>query len=56
MLPTHRTRTARRLCGLVCCRAMTPPEIFKAYDIRGTYPDQIDRDTAYQIGRASRAC
>ena len=31
---------------------MTPPEIFKAYDIRGTYPDQIDRDTAYQIGRA----
>ena len=32
---------------------MTPPaEIFKAYDIRGTYPDQMDRDTAYQIGRA----
>ena len=32
---------------------MTPPaEIFKAYDIRGTYPDQMDSDTAYQIGRA----
>ena len=29
-----------------------PPEIFKAYDIRGTYPDEMDRDTAYQIGRA----
>ena len=29
-----------------------PPEIFKAYDIRGTYPDQLDADTAHQIGRA----
>jgi phosphomannomutase len=29
-----------------------PPEIFKAYDIRGTYPDQLDRETAHQIGRA----
>jgi phosphomannomutase len=27
-------------------------EIFKAYDIRGTYPDQIDEDAAYKIGRA----
>jgi phosphomannomutase len=26
--------------------------IFKAYDIRGTYPDQIDEDTAYKVGRA----
>lgn len=24
--------------------------IFKAYDIRGTYPDQIDADTAFKIG------
>ncbi|HOP08387.1 MAG TPA: phosphomannomutase/phosphoglucomutase [candidate division Zixibacteria bacterium] len=26
------------------------PTIFKAYDIRGTVPDQINTDTAYQIG------
>jgi phosphomannomutase len=29
-----------------------PPEIFKAYDIRGTHPDQMDEDVAEQIGRA----
>lgn len=28
------------------------PEIFKAYDIRGIYPDQLDKDVAYAIGRA----
>jgi len=27
--------------------------IFKAYDIRGLYPDQIDLDTAWKIGHAS---
>lgn len=26
--------------------------IFKAYDIRGTYPDQLNEETAYKIGRA----
>lgn len=26
--------------------------IFKAYDIRGTYPDQVDSDTAFRIGAA----
>lgn len=26
--------------------------IFKAYDIRGTYPDQIDTEVAYAIGQA----
>ena len=26
--------------------------IFKAYDIRGTYPDQIDESTAKKIGAA----
>lgn len=26
--------------------------VFKAYDIRGTYPDQIDSALAYRIGRA----
>ena len=29
-----------------------PPEIFKAYDIRGLYRDQIDGDIAEQIGRS----
>ena len=28
------------------------PGIFKAYDVRGTYPDQIDEDVAYRVGRA----
>ncbi len=27
------------------------PDIFKAYDVRGTYPDQIDEDVAYRLGR-----
>jgi phosphomannomutase len=29
-----------------------PPGIFKAYDIRGLYPDEITEDTARAIGRA----
>lgn len=29
-----------------------PAEIFKAYDVRGVYPDQIDGDVAERIGRA----
>jgi phosphomannomutase len=29
-----------------------PSEIFKAYDVRGVYPDQIDGDVAERIGRA----
>ena len=28
------------------------PTIFKAYDIRGTYPDQLDEEGAERIGRA----
>ena len=28
------------------------PGIFKAYDIRGIYPDQLDADLAYNVGRA----
>jgi len=28
------------------------PKIFKAYDIRGIYPDEINEDVAYRIGRA----
>jgi phosphomannomutase len=32
--------------------APPPPEIFKAYDIRGIYGEQIDGDVAERIGRA----
>jgi phosphomannomutase len=28
------------------------PKVFKAYDIRGIYPDELDDDGAYAIGRA----
>ena len=27
------------------------PAIFKAYDVRGTYPDQIDEGVAYRVAR-----
>ncbi len=27
-------------------------KIFKAYDIRGTYPDQLNEEVAYKVGRA----
>jgi phosphomannomutase len=29
------------------------PKIFKAYDIRGVYPDQLDEDAAWKIGNAA---
>ena len=31
---------------------MLDPSVFKAYDIRGLYPSQLDEDGAYSIGRA----
>ncbi|MCX5633406.1 MAG: phosphomannomutase/phosphoglucomutase [Phycisphaerae bacterium] len=31
------------------------PKIFKAYDIRGVYPDQLDEDAAWKIGNATAA-
>jgi len=31
---------------------MMPPEIFKAYDIRGIYPDELDEDASRRIGAA----
>ena len=32
--------------------AVLDPKVFKAYDIRGIYPDEIDEDGAREIGRA----
>jgi phosphomannomutase len=31
---------------------MLEPKAFKAYDVRGVYPSEIDEDGAYRIGRA----
>ena len=31
---------------------MINPAIFKAYDIRGVYPDDINEEAGYAIGRA----
>ena len=31
---------------------MIDSAIFKAYDVRGLYPDQIDEEVAYRLGRA----
>lgn len=31
---------------------MLDPKVFKAYDIRGIYPDEVDETGAYAIGRA----
>ena len=31
---------------------MLSPSVFKAYDVRGLYPDELDEDGAYAIGRA----
>ena len=33
-------------------RQRLTPTIFKAYDVRGVYPDEINEDAAYRIGRA----
>jgi phosphomannomutase len=45
LLAAMTVRSAQRAAG-------PPPEIFKAYDIRGIYGEQIDGEVAEQIGRA----
>src|SRR6202162_6388612 len=37
---------------LVRIRAVVDPKVFKAYDVRGIYPDELDEEGAYAIGRA----
>src|SRR3954452_19054235 len=32
--------------------SLAPPEIFKAYDVRGIYEEEIDGDVAEAVGRA----
>src|SRR5213592_613543 len=31
---------------------MLDPKVFKAYDVRGIYPDELDEEGGYAIGRA----
>ena len=31
---------------------MLDPSVFKAYDVRGIYPSELDEDGAYRIARA----
>src|SRR5690349_10070773 len=31
---------------------MLDPKVFKAYDVRGIYPGELDEDGAYAVGRA----
>src|SRR2546423_7907482 len=37
---------------LVRIRAVLDPKFFKAYDVRGIYPDELEEEGAYAIGRA----
>ncbi|MDX6553612.1 MAG: phosphomannomutase, partial [Gaiellales bacterium] len=31
---------------------MLSPSVFKAYDVRGVVPDELDEEGAYRLGRA----
>src|SRR3954447_7160467 len=37
--------------GSIASGRMLAPAVFKAYDVRGIYPDDLDEDGAYRIGR-----
>src|SRR5205807_6174490 len=36
----------------VSIQAVLDPKVFKAYDVRGIYPTELDEEGAYAIGRA----
>src|SRR5205823_1666636 len=38
--------------ALIRSRALLDPKVFKAYDVRGIYPTELDEDGARAIGRA----
>src|SRR4051794_37320955 len=44
--------SGRRFVPRIAAMASVPEQIFKAYDVRGLYGDDIDEDTAEQLGRA----
>ena len=39
-------------CLPVSIPRVLDPKVFKAYDVRGIYPDELDEEGAYAIGRA----
>ncbi len=46
-------RTSSRVAGFRhSIRRVLNPAVFKAYDVRGMYPDDLDEEGAYAIGRA----
>src|SRR5712692_6119792 len=49
---TEPGRPASRLYHTATIRAMLDPKVFKAYDVRGIYPSELDEEGAYAIGRA----
>src|SRR5205085_10925557 len=51
-LPRASPRSALRAAPAVSIRAVLEPAVFKAYDVRGIYPTDLDEDGAYAIGRA----
>jgi phosphomannomutase len=52
--PPGRRWAARRdhLGVAVSIRAVLDPKVFKAYDVRGIHPTELDEEGAYAIGRA----
>src|SRR5437867_8758582 len=46
--PERRWTQASRLAS----RPVLDPKVFKAYDVRGLYPAEIDEEGAYAVGRA----
>ena len=48
-VPVHpRDRSSSR----VASQAVLDPKVFKAYDVRGVHPDELDEEGSYAIGRA----
>ena len=43
---------AQRQPGSAIASAVLDPKVFKAYDVRGIYPAELDEEGAYAIGRA----
>ena len=48
VLPEALDETRRKIA---VCMALDP-KVFKAYDVRGIYPSELDEEGAYAIGRA----
>jgi phosphomannomutase len=52
---SHKSRfqAKKRLAsGVVSIRHVLDPKVFKAYDVRGVYPTELNEEGAYAIGRA----